>query len=149
MKKILFIVLCTLASCLSAYAQEDASYEAALDEAVALFCDKTVYLDGLENTYKTTYKDLFKNSVFSEENCHAMCVEIMDLMYPISVNMIKDKWSKTFSLEELNQIIAWWSSPVGQKMLHVPTNTGELFQLVLTDPTYQQRLTDIVGKYLR
>ncbi|MDE7410286.1 MAG: DUF2059 domain-containing protein [Muribaculaceae bacterium] len=144
MKKILFVVLFTLASCFAVAAQEDSKYEAALDEAVAMSCNKASFLKAIEGTYG----DLFKNNLTAED-CHAMSVELVDYMYPITVNMVKDLWRPIFSYDELKQITAWLSSPVGQKMLNAPTNSGELMKQLIMDPAYMQRIMEITRKYMR
>ncbi|MDE7345841.1 MAG: DUF2059 domain-containing protein [Muribaculaceae bacterium] len=144
MRKILLVVLCTLASCFKVAAQEDSKYEAALDEAVGMSCNKAAFLKAIEGTYS----DLFKNNL-TDEDCHAMSVELVDFMYPITVNMVKDLWRPIFSYDELKQITEWLSSPVGQKMLNAPTNSGELLKQLIMDPEYMQGIVEITRKYMR
>ena len=144
MRKILFVVLCTLVSCFAVAAQEDSNYEAALDEAVGMSCNKESFLKAIEGTYR----DLFRNNLTSED-CHEMSVELVDFLYPITVNMIKDLWRPIFSYDELKQITEWLSSPVGQKMLNAPTNSGELLKQLVLDPEYMQRIVEITRKHMR
>ena len=144
MKKILFVVLVTLASCFAVYAQEDSKYEAALDEAVTTSCDKTKFLDAIE----LTYKDLFQTRLTAED-CHAMSVEMVDFLYPITIKMVKDMWRPIFSYDELKQITAWLSSPVGRKMMNAPTNSGAILRQLIMDPEYMERIGEITRKYMR
>lgn len=145
MKKLALVLVCVLASCFAVSAQNNAAYDALLDETVALSCNKTLMTEAFVGTFKSSLPE----GMLSDAKCQAIGEEAMDLMYPIILNTTKDMWREQFNLDELKQIKAWLSSPTGQKLLNMSSKMGEIQQRLFQDPATMQKMTEIISKYVQ
>lgn len=145
MKRIILMILC-VAAFVGANAQSgNAAYEAELNKAVALSCDKQMLTELFDGTFRM-YVD---RGMLSASDCRLMSAEMTEMMYPILVSIVKELWADEFTLDELKQIVAWLSSPVGKKCLMMSTKTGSATQELIQNPEVMQEVTAIIGKYMK
>lgn len=144
MKRIKCLILC-LAAFIAVNAQSgNDAYNAELDKAVALSCNKQILVE----TFEGSFRQFVNSGTISETQCKAMSSEITDLMYPKIFSIVKQMWDSEFTLDELRQIVAWLSSPVGKKMLYMSTKTGSAQQTLMQDPEIMNGINAIVRKYI-
>lgn len=147
MKKIALMIVCLVASCAAGFAQapDSAAYQNLLDKTVRLSLEGT----DMTSMFETTFKQFVTSGQITEAQCHDMSVEMVELMQPRLVEMCKELWRSSFTYDELKQVEAWLSSPVGKKLMAMGSKGAELSQKLMTDPAFMQQLTGIVGKYLK
>lgn len=123
---------------------QSSAYEAELDKAVSLSCDRQVFIKTLQNAYQ----QFVNNGTLTQAQCDAISVDVVDAILPRIIEMNKELWRDEFTLDELKQIVAWLSSPVGKKMLNMVSRTSEIQQSVMQDPVIVAEISRVVAKYI-
>lgn len=91
---------------------------------------------------------LVNQGMISAQNLSALIKEVEEYAAPLLKKKMAELYRKNFTLDELKQINAYLSSPVGQKATKlIPEFTSEGMKLMQT-PEAQKKIQELALKYL-
>lgn len=146
MKKVLLVLLFAVVGIAAAQAQtnQNTEYERLMNQALAAQGTESM----LEKTLNDNFQSLVADGTLTKEKCAAMSKEIAKAFTPDVENAVKSIWRKNLSLDELRQVVKWCTSPIGQKLIKLQTIASSEMQSLMTSPAMQQRIMEIVKKYI-
>jgi len=112
MRKILFVILICFSSISFSYSQTDDAYKAALKEMFTL--------SGTEETFKLAINEMFNvykssNSTIPYDVWNDLETELLQTSMDDLVEMLIPIYQNHFTLEDIQQLIVFYKSPIGKK----------------------------------
>ena len=142
MKKVIITML-MLVTVVAAHAQ-GISEEYAAEVRKALQLQHTT--ETLVETMRLQMQQLVDNGTMTVEGVNGFCQEIM---YPALEKRITDLYYQNLSLDELRQMNAYLSSPVGQKGIKLAPMFAAEGAKVAQSPEIQGKMMTIMSKYIK
>ena len=125
-------------------AEKDAAYEAELTRFLELQNVRQTF----EKSMRVPWENLVTQGLITKEKLDAMSAEIVEVIYDPCVEAIRESYRGHFTLEELRQINAFYSTPVGQKMIVLAPELMMKGMESVQTPEMQGKIQAIVIKYL-
>lgn len=122
-----------------------AEYQQLLDKAIELEHTPDLLYKMLVPAFE---KNMVSQGLISSEANRQMSEELAAELAPVINNLIKELWSKNFTLEEIRQIVEWLSTTTGQKMLMMTPEMTAYTEQMMQDPANQALIQRIAMKYL-
>lgn len=145
MKKVIISML-MLVTVVAAHAQ-GISEEYAAEVRKALQLQHTT--ETLVETMRLQMQQLVDKGTMTVEGVNGFCQEMGDIMYPALEKRITDLYYQNLSLDELRQMNAYLSSPVGQKGIKLAPMFAAEGAKVAQSPEIQGKIMTIMSKYIK
>lgn len=145
MKKLILSML-MLATVVAAHAQT-VSEEFAAEVRKSLQLQHTT--ETLVETMRMQMQQLVDNGTMTAEKVTGLCTEISEIMLPVLEKRITELYSQNLTLDELKQMNAYLSSPVGQKGIKLAPMFAAEGAKVAQSPEIQGKIMTIMSKYIK
>lgn len=144
MKKILVSMMLLMAmTAVHAQVAND-EFTKEINRAIELSNVTTNFTEGLS----MQMQPLVNQGMFAASDLEAMVKELEEYAVPLLKKKMQELYREKFTLQELKQINAYLSSPVGQKATKlIPEFTSEGMKLMQT-PEAQKKIQELALKYL-
>lgn len=145
MKRLFMSMLLLLALCTHTYAQtENSAFAAEVKKAFELQKLKENYVEGL----KMGLEPLVAQGKITTENLNLYIKEVADYATPFILQAMEKFYVENYTLEEMRQMNAYMSSPVGQKTLRLTPKIMIVMQDVLSQSGVQAKAQELLLPYL-
>ena len=145
MKKLILSML-MLATVVAAHAQT-VSEEYAAEVRKSLQLQHTT--ETLVETMRMQMQQLVDNGTMTAEKVTGLCTEISEIMLPVLEKRITELYSQNLTLDELKQMNAYFSTPLGQKSIQLVPQFALEGAKIAESPEIQGKIMTIMSKYIK
>ena len=137
MKKFLLYIL--FLAPLFAYAQTDNGYEKAVSDFMEVTNAKETTMAGIES--------MFQKMNLQVNNVHQMCEDIVETIWPSMIKGYTTIMQEYYTLNELNEIIYFYKTPVGRKFAKYNPEVSQKIMRFSMSPEMVNLIRPIILKY--
>ena len=145
MKKLMTILGVALVMMLATFNADAQSGNNAYEKAVAEFMEVSNAKATMESTLIQSYQQMG----LPISNLQKMVTELLDTIWPKYISAEAKIMQEYYTLDELNEIIAFYKTPVGKKFAANSPEVAQKSAQIRTTPDFMGPMQQVIMKYMR
>ncbi|MCH5224253.1 MAG: DUF2059 domain-containing protein [Muribaculaceae bacterium] len=142
MKKLVFLFVLVLGLTMTPMAgAQQTEYEKCVSEYLAVTNTKATVVTTLMQTYTSMGMQV--------KDMNGMVNEMMDAIWPDYTEEMAKIMSEYYSIEELNEIIKFYKSPVGKKFAEYSPEVTQKVSKIMMQPKFLTPMQNVIMKYMK
>ena len=145
MKKLMTILGVAFVMMLATFNADAQSGNNAYEKAVAEFMEVSNAKATMESTLIQSYQQMG----LPISNIQKMVTELLDTIWPKYISAEAKIMQEYYTLDELNEIIAFYKTPVGKKFAANGPEVAQKSAQIMTTPDFMGPMQQVIMKYMR